>query len=241
MQGLFARTPCGPARMRDGGLRGSPEGGARAHPADRFGCPNPACRESRGTECGVTEMALGRKIELDRRAETGTPRGEFGFATLRDAAPGCGASVRERGGKDGPPVKGDGSILRAESREPRAESREPRAESREPRAESREPRAESREPRAESREPRAESREPRAESREPRAESREPRAESREPRAESREPRAESREPRAESREPRAESREPRAESREPRAESRAYDCALCAGARLMSGPSLPV
>ena len=81
------------------------------------------------------------------------PGGEFGFATLRDAAPGCGASVRERGGKDGPPVKGDGSILRAESREPRAESREPRAESREPRAESREPRAESREPRAESREP----------------------------------------------------------------------------------------
>ena len=197
MQGLFARTPCGPARMRDGGLRGSPEGGARAHPADRFGCPNPACRESRGTECGVTEMALGRKIELDRRAETGTPRGEFGFATLRDAAPGCGASVRERGGKDGPPVKGDGSIFK--------------------------------------------SREPRAESREPRAESREPRAESREPRAESREPRAESREPRAESREPRAESRAPSAERRAPSAERRAYDRALGAGARLMSGPSLPV
>ena len=213
MQGLFARTPCGPARMRDGGLRGSPEGGARAHPADRFGCPNPACRESRGTECGVTEMALGRKIELDRRAETGTPRGEFGFATLRDAAPGCGASVRERGGKDGPPVKGDGSILRAESREPRAESREPRAESREPRAESREPRAES-------------------ESREPRAESRAPRAERREP--ERRAPSAERRAPSAERRAPSAERRRAGA----PSAERRAYDLALRAG-RLLTATAI--
>ena len=161
MQALFARTPCGPIRTRHGGLQGPPEGGARA--PGRSGLARmPHVASERAHEMWSENMALGREDRIGpsgRDRQIGTPCGGFGFATLRDAAPGCGASVRERGGKDGPPVTGDGSILRAESREPRAESREPRAESREPRAESREPRAESREPRAG--EPRAG--EPRAE------------------------------------------------------------------------------